>query len=143
MAQVVTKESPVPGLSRQQYERLMQQLKFDAEPMAGNQQPKPSVNMAGNPMFERPWVIDLGAIEHITHYKNLLRKTSISNRHPVCIHNGINIPIKGLGNSMLLNGMKIEKVLHIPDFKCNLLSFSRLTKEYNYAITFVADFCVI
>lgn len=39
--------------------------------------------------------------------------------------------------------MKLNNVLHIPDFKCNLLSIIRLTREYNCAIVFVADFCVI
>ncbi|KAJ1377981.1 Zinc finger, CCHC-type superfamily [Sesbania bispinosa] len=45
VAQLVTEGSPIPGLSMQQYERLMQQLKIDAEPVVGT---RLSVNIAGN-----------------------------------------------------------------------------------------------
>lgn len=33
--------------------------------------------------------------------------------------------------------------LYIPNFNCNLLSVSTLTKEYNCTITFMADSCII
>lgn len=38
--------------------------------------------------------------------------------------------------------MKLNNVLYIPDFHCNLLSVSRLTKEHNCAITFMANACI-
>lgn len=52
-AQAGIEESPVPGLSMQQYEKLLQQLKDYANPIPGKQPSKPVVNTTGNPMFER------------------------------------------------------------------------------------------
>lgn len=37
--------------------------------------------------------------------------------------------------------MNIDKVLHIPNFSCNLLSVSRVTKDMQCAITFLPNFC--
>lgn len=99
--------------------------------------------MAGNSMFKGHWVIDSGAIEHITCNENLLQEKFTSNLYPVRIPNGMNVPIKGLGNVVLDNGMKLHNIMHIPDFQCNLLSVSKLTRDYNCAIIFVADFCVM
>lgn len=33
--------------------------------------------------------------------------------------------------------------LHIPDFQYNLLFVSKLTRDHNCALTFIADLCVI
>lgn len=121
----------------------MQQLKGDAEITATTQQTKPIVNMAGNSILGKPWVIDSGATDHITCNETLLRDVSISRQQPVHIPNGASIPVKGSGKVTLPNGMKINSVLHIPDFQCNLISVSKLTKDYNCAITFVANLCVM
>ena len=62
---------------------------------------------------------------------------------PATIPNGDIIPVKGIGSSILPNGLMINGVLHIPDFRCNLLSVSRITKELNCSLTFFPNFCVI
>lgn len=61
---------------------------------------------------------------------------------PVKIPNGESIPVKGVGETCLENGIKIKHVLNIPDFKCNLISVSRLTKDLGCTLTFFRDFCV-
>lgn len=63
--------------------------------------------------------------------------------HPVKIPNGMNVPVKGSGNAVLNNGMKLNNILHIPDFQCNLPSVSTLMRDYNCAIIFVDDFCIM
>lgn len=146
--QVSTEESPIPGLSIQQYEKLMQQLQMDIEPTAPTQSLKPSVNMAGKTLvginsFNRPWIIDTGATEHITCDQSKLQERFLADQQPVKIPNGTSVPVKGLGSVDLPNGLKINNVLYVPDFHCNILSVSRLKKENNCSITFVASSCVM
>lgn len=62
---------------------------------------------------------------------------------PVLIPNEDKIRVKGVDKTILPNGFKIDNVLNIPDFECDLLSVSKLTKDLNCAITFFADSCVV
>ncbi|XP_020229072.1 uncharacterized protein LOC109810097 [Cajanus cajan] len=105
-AQVVTTERPIPGLSMQQYERLMQQLKGDAELVVTILQSKPNMNMASKIIFTKPWVIDSGATAHITCDSALLIEERFTNQQPVKIPNGQNILVKSIGITELPNGVK-------------------------------------
>lgn len=73
----------------------------------------------------------------------LENQTRSGSEMPVKIPNGETIPVKSIGDTSLPNGMKINRVLNIPAFNCNLLSVSRLTKELNCALTFFPDFCIL
>lgn len=55
----------------------------------------------------------------------------------------MNVPVKGTRRARLSNGLILDNTLHIPKFKCNLLSVSKLTKDYNCAIIFLPNKCVI
>nr|GFB17998.1 hypothetical protein [Tanacetum cinerariifolium] len=44
----------------------------------------------------------------------------------VVIPNGDSIPVKGKGDYILPGGTKVNRVLYVPDFKCNLLSIAPL-----------------
>ncbi|KAJ0837231.1 hypothetical protein HanRHA438_Chr16g0775951 [Helianthus annuus] len=104
------------------------------------------INMAGNINHEGKWVggkwvVNLGAIENITCSDSMLEnKTKKNYEAPVVIPNGDAIAVKGRGEFTLPNGMKIKDVLHVPEFKCNLLSVSKLTRDLKCAITFFPDF---
>ncbi|GJY40837.1 zinc finger, CCHC-type containing protein [Tanacetum coccineum] len=41
------------------------------------------------------------------------------------------------------SGAIVKDVLHVPKFKCNLLSVSRLSKELQCAVTFFPEFCIM
>lgn len=47
--------------------------------------------------------------------------------------------VKGKRTCTLPKETKIRDVLYVPDFTCNLLSVSRLTKGLECAITFFLD----
>nr|GEW60625.1 retrovirus-related Pol polyprotein from transposon TNT 1-94 [Tanacetum cinerariifolium] len=84
--------------------------------------------MAGNK--DDVWVVDSGCTEYITHKSNLLdNKKGASNEAPVVIPNGHAIPIEGKGDFILPGGAKINGVLHIPNFKHNLYSVSRIRND--------------
>ncbi|GJR14948.1 putative RNA-directed DNA polymerase [Tanacetum coccineum] len=62
---------------------------------------------------------------------------------PVTIPNGEAVPVEGRGECALPSGAIIKDVLHVPKFKCNLLSVSRLSKELQCAVTFFPEFCIM
>lgn len=141
-AQVNVETSPIPGLSADQYTRLLKH--FSGEDGLAYQNTTPKVNMAGKNVFSSPWIIDFGASEHITHNVELLHdKKEYINGAPVIIPNGNEIPVKGVGSSTLPNGLQLNDVLHIPDFKCNLLSVSKITNDLQSTLTFWPGFCIM
>ncbi|OMO51399.1 Reverse transcriptase, RNA-dependent DNA polymerase [Corchorus capsularis] len=126
----------IPVLTQVQVECLMQLLSGDNRSAA-------NVDVGKNKV-SKPWIIDFGATDHIASDAELLVEIQEKNGElPVMIPNGDKIPIKSVGKAKLPNGMGINNVLNIPDFKCNLISVSKLTKDLNCALIFVADFCVI
>ncbi len=144
VAQVGANGSPISGLTQAQYDRLLQFLGRDGEAPKPEGQAPPTVNMAGKINFTKPWIIDSGATEHITCNGELLDEIRQEvEQQPVKIPNGESVTVKGVGRLCLPNGMRVDNVLNIPSFKCNLLSVSKLTKEFNCALTFVSDMCVM
>lgn len=127
--------SPIPGLSVEQYKKLMKQL---------NDNPKPEINMAGKIDFCQPWVIDSGATEHIACNDSVLTnlKRSSDGVH-VNIANSDGVPVEGIGSASLPSDLKVNNVLYIPNFKCSLPSISKITKNNNCFVTFFWDFCYV
>lgn len=87
-----TSESPIPGLTAIQYERLMQTLNGEAEGKRDSQttgQSKQAVaNMAGKCTTNFDKVIDSGANEHIVCEDKPMLNEKWSNHLPVQIPNG-------------------------------------------------------
>ncbi|MFS7948515.1 putative RNA-directed DNA polymerase [Helianthus anomalus] len=141
-AAVVEGSSQIPGLTNEQYEMVLKLFGRQKEQKQGNTQP--IANMAGNFNEEGDWIVDTGATEYMTHIREALENLSIhENEVPVTIPNGDYVPVKGRGELSLKGGIRIKNVPFIPNFKCNLLSVSRLTKDLHCAITFFPDFFVI
>ncbi|XP_076888127.1 uncharacterized protein LOC143538448 [Bidens hawaiensis] len=97
--------------------------------------------MAGELPLSRPWIIDSGATEHITCEEGIFDLSHLKQNVSVTIPNGKSIPVKGIGNVTLPNGLKINNVFKIPEFKCNLLSVGKLTNSLNSSFTFYPSFC--
>ena len=113
-------------LTTEQYQMLAKH--FSGTSIGDAKDNEPNVNMAaGKSHKNKPWIIDTGATEHMTHDQSLLQN-SLSHGHelPVTIPNGDSIPVKGKGDCVLPHGIKISGVLYISDFMCNLLSVGRL-----------------
>lgn len=145
VAAVNTEHSPIPGLSRDQFARLVQLLETTGEGSKSERVTNsPIANMSGKVYTTNSWVIDSGATEHITCNENYLYNLVENGLSlPVKIPNGESIPVKNIGNARLPNGLDIKCVLNVPNFKCNLLSVSRLTRDLNCSLTFFPEFCVI
>lgn len=85
--------------------------------------------MDGKKGRNRPFFVDIGAIENITRDHNLLEnKVDCDHEVAVTISNGEFIRVETKMSCNLPNGIRIEKVLYIMKFKCNMFFVSRLTK---------------
>lgn len=137
--------SPIPGITADQYSKLVDYFsKAEGVSMAVQEDTSPTIDMAGKINSLKHWIIDSGATEHITCDGTMLKnQTGIGSSAPVKIPNGEKVPVMGVGDISLPNGLKLNGVLNIPDFKCNLLSVSRLTRDLNCALIFFPDFCVM
>ncbi|CAL1377952.1 unnamed protein product [Linum trigynum] len=140
-AQVDAEGSVLQGLTSKQLEQLKLLLNSDLRQLSA----EPSSNMAGTfSLNSSSWVIDSGCNEHIVNHASLL--DSELDSHPVLqvkIPNGTGVQVRSIGTTKLSDDLLLRRVLHVPDFQCNLLSVSRLTAELPVALIFLGDFCVI
>ncbi|MFS8004213.1 putative RNA-directed DNA polymerase [Helianthus anomalus] len=137
---VETESSPIPGLTQEHYQTLVKHFSGSGN----NETTKTLANIACKINDEGEWIIDSGCTEYITYLPNILiNKKAAPLEGPVLIPNGESIPVKGKGEYILPGGAKVNNVLYIPDFKCNLLLVSRLSRDLQCVVSFFPDFCVM
>ncbi|GKB54907.1 hypothetical protein Tco_0905660, partial [Tanacetum coccineum] len=108
--------SPIPTNKDYQYF-----LKHFSE-TRNNEGTKLVTNMAHKEDEEGEWIFDSGCTEYITYLSNILvNKKATYFEAPVVIPNGDSIPLKGKGDYIHPGGTKVNGVLYVPEFKCNLL----------------------
>nr|GMC90443.1 Integrase, catalytic core [Ipomoea batatas] len=144
-AQVNTDMNLLQGLTQAQLTKLAQLLNTDEDKLRPVEtMEKSSCNMAGKINGKNLWVIDSGATDHIVCDDSLLNNVeSKYGEFPVTIPNRDKVAVRSIGGTKLPNGMQISRVLNIPDFQCNLVSVGRLTKDFDCALTFFSDFCIM
>ncbi|CAN0924366.1 Retrovirus-related Pol polyprotein from transposon RE2 [Linum grandiflorum] len=90
------------------------------------------------------WIFYSGCTDHITCDHTRLHDLQPAKGHPpVKIPDGSSVPINGIGSVGLGSNILLSRVLHVPEFKCNLISISKLTNARNCAVTFFPDRFVI
>ena len=91
------------------------------------------------------WVVDSGATDHMSYAQinrsNQLKELSKGSK--AYLPNGQTIDISYKGYMTFTNGLKLRDVLHVPSFKYNMMSVSRLTKDNQCVVTFYPDFYLI
>ncbi|XP_075074835.1 uncharacterized protein LOC142162386 [Nicotiana tabacum] len=91
------------------------------------------------------WIIDSGATHHISSALDLMsdvRRVDDKAQDQVTLPNGVSTKKSHIGSSYLSVVDKLQNVLHIPDFKFNLMSVSKLTRDLRYTATFLPELCV-
>lgn len=89
------------------------------------------------------WIIDSGASHHVTHNRSLYSDYQPLENTFVTLPNGYTVKISGTGYVQLTDAISLYSVLHIPEFKFNLLSVSVITKSLNSQVSFTSDSCFI
>ncbi|OIT20479.1 hypothetical protein A4A49_40152 [Nicotiana attenuata] len=91
------------------------------------------------------WIVDSGATHHISSTLDLMndvRRVDDRTQDKVTLTNGVTTKIEHVGSSYLSDFDKLENVLHVPDFKFNLMLVSKLTRDLKCAATFLPTLCV-
>ncbi|XP_019236310.1 PREDICTED: uncharacterized protein LOC109216595 [Nicotiana attenuata] len=110
-----------------------------------------AANMAGNANSQSLedlgdyWIVDTGATDHMASNSEMLKTMTglpDSSKGNVNLPNGKTVPIICKGIYKLTDHDVIHDVLCVPDFKYNLLSVSKLTKELQCSVNFFPTFCV-
>jgi len=93
---------------------------------------------------QRKWVSDTGATDHITPHKSCLTKIRhVADNSCINIPNGHKSPANCLGDIKVRDDLDLLSDFCVPQFKFNLLSVSKLTKENNCVVFFSDKLYVI
>ena len=74
---------------------------------------------------------------------NLIQEIKKIDSVAIGLPNGTHTLAGQEGSVVLGERIKLNKVLYVPSFKCNLVSIAKLCKELNCSVTFYDDFCVL
>jgi len=90
------------------------------------------------------WIVDTGASDHMTFDLNFLTHTKQPSKPVfVTLPDGATKPVTHIGQVILTPNLTLQKVLHVPAFKFNLLSVSQLVTNNNMCVLFYPNTCVI
>lgn len=82
------------------------------------------------------WIIDSGAIDHITGMSHLFSMFSLVSLGKFKLANGSFTDIAGKGTIHVSSTLDLSFVLHVPHLSRKLLSVSALTKSLDYSVNF-------
>ncbi|KAJ0028116.1 hypothetical protein Pint_36078 [Pistacia integerrima] len=140
-------ESPTaPVFSKEQYAEILKLLQREPSMISSTDA---NVNMAGIHSYFSSlhhgncWILDTGASHHMTasldKLTNLMESTSPSS---VRLPNGHQSSVSHIGSYMIGPNQKLTNVLFVPDFKFNLISIAKLTRDLKCFVSFYPDFCI-
>ncbi|KAK8328423.1 hypothetical protein V6Z12_A11G250900 [Gossypium hirsutum] len=103
-----------------------------------------ALNIAFESNNQSSWILDLGASDHMTGNSTLFHTyTFCHDKSRIRIADGSCSPVAGVGEVHITENFSLDKVLHVPNLSCNLLSISKLTKDEKLLAEFSAIGCVI
>ncbi|XP_056689150.1 uncharacterized protein [Spinacia oleracea] len=84
-----------------------------------------------------------GALDHMTGFAMILQLERSRNEPKINLPTGHTSSISHCGKVKLENGLNLDNVLYVPEFKHNLLSVQKLATNAQYKVHFHSNFCVI
>ena len=132
-------------LTVEEYNQLKALLKIQN----GNNQPlanatgTPTCNVTHHdPHSTLYWIVDSGATDHVSHLSPTHNTLKGSHGY-VGLPNGGKAYIESIGTFNLSQEFSLDGVLHVPNFRVNLISVSKLTRALRCIVIFYPDFCVV
>nr|CAN81557.1 hypothetical protein VITISV_010784 [Vitis vinifera] len=95
------------------------------------------------PVINSAWIIDFGAIDHMTFDSRQVSPLRPSSQKIVSTSNGNTTPVIGEGSLTLTDTLNLDSVLVVPSLDYNLLSVSQITATLSCIVIFWPEFCVI
>ncbi|XP_075107011.1 uncharacterized protein LOC107785239 [Nicotiana tabacum] len=96
-------------------------------------------------LVDQNWIEDTSASNHMVQSLDLLDdyvKLTGKDRNKVHLFAGEQVAISHKGVASFFKDNPVQNILHIPDFKYNLLSVSKITKELQCLVAFYPDVCI-
>ena len=94
-------------------------------------------------VIQELWVIDSGAIDHMTHSSlNFCTYSPCPSNWKTTVADGSLITVAGLGNIQLSPFITLKNVLHVPKLSTNLISIQKLTHDMNCSVFFYPSHCI-
>lgn len=90
----------------------------------------------------RSWIIDTGAIDHMTSSFTGLHSTKPSSQTHVTSANGTTSPVLGEGSLSLTSSLSLEHVLVVPSLDYDLLSVPQIIDSLNCTVCFWPLYCL-
>lgn len=92
---------------------------------------------------QTPWIVDLGATDHMVCDATPLTSVFSKVNSVVRLPNGESAPITHKGTIHITEHLILSDVLVVPSFTFNLISASKLTKTMGYCLIILAGLCFI
>ncbi|XP_019223774.1 PREDICTED: uncharacterized protein LOC109205516 [Nicotiana attenuata] len=90
------------------------------------------------------WIIDSGASEHMCFDSNsFLFLSPLPVPLNISLPNSFKVIVTHIGSISILPGHVLNNVLHVPEFKYNLLSVHRFCVQFKYDVLFTSVECVL
>ena len=84
-----------------------------------------------------PWILDIGASDHIFGNKDLFSSLTFPSPLPtITLANGSQTIAKGIGSVCPIPSLPLTFVLYVPNFSFNLISISKMTRDLHRVLTF-------
>lgn len=136
-----TDESPT--FTTEEYKQIMALLKN------GNNQPFANATGIAIPNCDNfnthsalYWIVDSGATNHVSQLPPTHNKKKLIHDF-VGLPNGEQTRINSIGSIQLSSDLSLDGVLHVPNFRVNLISVSKLTRALRCIVIFYPNFCVV
>ncbi|KAL2902613.1 Retrovirus-related Pol polyprotein from transposon TNT 1-94 [Bienertia sinuspersici] len=138
------------GFTAQQLEQLMKMLPVPSKNSGYDTDEEMDQSYSGMAccfhvkVIEGAWIIDSGASNHMTgDMKRMCEVKRSKYEAKIGLPSGETSVINHTREVSLNNGMVLRNVLHVPSFRHNLLSVSKLVQEENFKVEFHSTHCVI
>lgn len=144
------------GFTKEQCDQLIQMFQSLQGTHISSSEPIAAANLAGmrhalffltsllSNLTKTPWILDSGFTQHMTFEIHLLHDLRVF-LTPLLVNfaNSCKVKAYDVGNILLSPGMKLSNVLHVLDFKHNLLSVSQFVNDMNYNLLFTKAGCIL
>ena len=90
------------------------------------------------------WILDSGASEHMSSECSLLHDLSLLD-YPMMISlpDGTQVKVTHKGKLRVADGLSLDNVLLVPQFKFNLIPIKRLCEQLHSTIQFIDNLCIL
>ena len=98
---------------------------------------------ASDTSYDKPWIIDSGATDHMTFESSLfITYSPCPSTRKVVTADGTLTTVAGIGDVQINSSLTLKNVLHVLKLSTNLISIHKLTHDLCCQVTFNDTYCI-